>query len=157
MLPRIFVVVMLFLLMSAPALGQKPNAFEFPPTEAPPVIDLADLVPPAVVIETVVPDAGEKAPRDWAAFLENFLIPLISVIVGLFGGGLGVRFNKKRVALKAKRQAETDETRRILRMLSSFVPQLHGKVVLGDDKSRKLNAALAKAKEALDEAVNNGG
>lgn len=141
MRPKCVAIVLLLLLVSAPAFGQNAG-FEFPPAPAP---------------EEVVPEVVEEpASFDFAAFFEQYLVPLIGIILGLFGGGFGVRLKNKRAKRKLREQADKVKVAGILSMLSSLVPQLHNKVVLGDVKAKKLNVALAAAQKALNEAVDNG-
>lgn len=142
-------VVMLFLLISVPALGQDIAVqFELPPTispaEAPAIIDaIVDILP-----------AAEDGKFDWAAFFEK-LIPFITLLVGLFGGGFGVRFRDRRRGRKKQEQDAAKESSSIMYMLKNLVPQLHGKVVLGDERAQARAAALVIAKEALEEVAIN--
>ncbi len=156
---QFLVIALLAMLVTVPAFaGSDSNAFEFPPTT--PLI--ADVIPPDVdiveAIEGIIAElpAPEEGKKDWAAFFENFLIPLISVILGLFGGGLGVRFKNRFKKNRATKKADLAKVAALFEMLGSLVPELHGKVVSGDSQALKRDAALLKAKKALDEAVDNG-
>ena len=129
--------------------SQGSSGFEFPPAVPPVVPDPV----PEVVVPDPVPEV-EASKIDWMAFFQEYLIPLIALLSGLFGGGFGVRFRDRRAGRKRQVDAVKSEGERVLSMLKELVPQLHAKII--DKDSRKRAASLARAKEALDEVVENG-
>lgn len=150
--PKCVIIIALFLMLSVPAFGDDTEAqFKFPPSTTPGV-------------EATTPPAGADAaglgdwtPEDWSAFLQNFIIPLVTLLMGLFGGGLGVRLRDRWARDKKQKKADVAKAERIMAMLSKLVPQVHGKIVLGDKEAKKRDAALAKAQGALNEILENSG
>ena len=133
------------------------SAFEFPPPPTAPLAPVpAEPAEDAEDAEDADATDDEKAPRDWAAFFEDFLLPLLAVIMGLFGGGFGVRFRDRQKRRKAKKDANDYDESRIRSMLNALVPVLVDKFVRGDKEKQRQTAILARAKKALDEAVGDG-
>ncbi len=168
--PKFLTIVMLILLMPALAFGgvvvSEPeigpmytivagHVANRAPEPKPPVVP--DPVPETIpeTIPDPVPEVEAKK-IDWMAFFQEYLIPLIALLSGLFGGGFGVRFRDRRAGRKKQVDAVKSEGERVLSMLSRLVPQLHDKLVLGDKDAIRRGTALAKAKQALDEVVKNG-
>lgn len=101
-----------------------PPAPPVQPAPAPQPVQPAPVVPaPGNVEKDTIKD---WTPDDWSSFLQNFLIPLITMLVGLFGGGMGVRLRDRWNEKRASQAEQEEHARNTLARLAAMVEAVHG-------------------------------